>query len=50
MTKRSIALAAFLLLLMAAALLGLPRMARSIQAQRLNVPVYVTAAPESADE
>ncbi|MEG0864777.1 MAG: hypothetical protein RSI33_11280 [Clostridia bacterium] len=45
MNKKAIALVLALLLLMAAALFGLPLMTGHIQQQRQDVAIYVTATP-----
>lgn len=45
MNKKAIALALALLALMAAAIVGLPLMTRRMEAQRMDMAVYVTATP-----
>ncbi|MEF9878584.1 MAG: hypothetical protein RSE58_01770 [Clostridia bacterium] len=45
MNKKAIALVLALLLLMAAALFGLPLMTGHIQQQRQDAAIYVTATP-----
>lgn len=46
MSKKVIALVLALMLLMAAALFGLPLMTRQIEQQRQDAAVYVTATPD----
>lgn len=46
MSKKAIALVFALVLLMAAALFGLPLMTRQIEQQRQDAAVYVTATPD----
>lgn len=50
MSKKSIALALALFLLMAAALLGLPRMTRNMENARMHKAAYVTATPAPMDD
>lgn len=48
MSKKSILAVLAILLLVAASLLGLPRMVRRIQEKAESVPVVVTCTPEPA--
>ena len=50
MHKKSAALVLALLLLMAAAFLGLPKMTERMERARMDQAVYVTATPEPEDE
>lgn len=45
MNRKAVALVLALLLLMAAALCGLPLLTYRMQARRMDKPVYVTASP-----